>query len=247
MQNDDEQDNLAVKITEADFQAVRDRALPVLAVVTYGYGKPEDDRGMVAVWVEVDGDDPALADLYRTIQRAMREDEAFMMEHTVVADFTKPITLDDTLPVYWDMTFKNDDRSEAGRFSFPFLLPYHATEIAAIAEEGQVTICPLPKDSRLAQHLREKRDTVMAEALAAGNPDPGFPVPLHFHFPPDQETYLMVEGFTVDVIQPAALEECILMYYHLAGLDIMDMGPDCTGQSWEEILKNGDVHFSEAR
>lgn len=245
-------------VTQEDFDGILARALPVLALTTYPYGEAEDDRAMVHLWVEVDTDDPALAPLHDAMQLAIREDEVFEMKHAVIADFRHTvITLETFVQVWWDMTFLRDGL-EVARFSLPLVLPIQAMHVAALAEEGFLTICPIPSDSALAARLKKQQADATSEAAAQGLPLPAYPLPLHYNFPPDSETVMMVEGFMIEVADPDHLIDIVILYYELAGVPVevhgiqsglgySRQGTDGTGVSWDDILRNGDIPFSQAR
>lgn len=237
-------------MTDEDFQKVKEHSLPVLALATYSYTLEQEERAMVCVWVELDRSRPELAPLAGCMDRAMSEDEAFEMVHFVVTDFPDPIRLQDQVAVYWDITFQQDNKTLA-HFSFPFRLPHDAMQIAAIIEEGVVMVCPISRGSALAQQVTLLQEKARQEGLARGLPDPGFPLAAHIHFQPSQDdTIFLVEGFQMPVSEPEALEACIELYYDLAGassLVTLGLDADSTGQNWDDILRNGDIHFSQAR
>jgi hypothetical protein len=250
MQHDHTHDAPEVEpISQEEFDGIIARALPVRALSTYAYGPASEGRAMVQLWVEIDEADPALASLWSAMRQAIVQDEAFDLDHSLTVDLRGPITPETFVRIWWDIAFKRHGQPVA-RFSFPLILPMQAMQIAAIAEEGALTICPLPSGSELAQQIRQKQTSATREARQKGIPLPDYLLPLHLNFPADSEKILMVEGFMVEVPEPDTLLDMVVLYYELAGSPVEQFGfrsaTDGTGCAWDDILTNGDIHFSRA-
>jgi hypothetical protein len=221
-------------LTMDEFQAILARELPVLAFAQYGYGKPEDNQSMLHIWIEVDPNDPALASLRDAMELAILNDSLFEMDYTVVADFRLPMNLDEIRPLYWDVAFRKGQDVVAA-FSFAIHLPIHALELATIADEGCVTICPIPPASELAQRIKGSWMASIPSEVGSLPAETRYTASLNF--PLDQPTTVILEGFTIDVPNPEILTDWVILYYELVGVDVSAYG----------MLKDGDIPFSEAR
>ncbi len=231
-------------ITQAQMDEIKKRALPVLGVLTYGTDPTDPDKAMVHVWVEVDPTNPDLSQLRECMATAMEVDGYFDVEQSITADYPATVSLATCVPLWWNFTFTREALPFAS-FSFPLLLPLHAMEIAAIADDGFISICPMPPGSILTQRVKEQQAQALEAARRTGlAPDVDFPIPAHYHFSANAETVLMVDGFTVEVPDPDGLIDAVVLFYEMAGVDMGVV--DSTGQSWGDILRNGDVHFSQA-